>query len=220
MNVANLHRYLICSFFCAVLICFTLPSFSQAYFDIPVQLDFYQANSHELNYQRRGFIINPSVGIVLAGSDTTSFELHCGVGIFISKFDHVRGESTFEYTVVGLPQTSLMGYYNAGTDWQIGLGAIFGLFGVIRKGLNPDLDGEYVDRLGEGYNSINFGNSLEVRYHFNRVFSFGMKCTYWYIPQLEYQRISDYGEFLPKQKDLYLTRLEFSVRLYVGGRTN
>jgi len=191
---------------------------AQTYFDILVQLDFYSTNSEELNYSRIGVIINPSVGIVLAGNDSSKFQGHLGLGIFISKFDQKVGSETFDFQSIGLLQTSFTGYYNFSKRIQAGIGLHFGWFEVGEKGLKFDTDGEYVDRLGKGYNNINLGNSIDFRYHVDPVLSIGAKFTYWYLPQLEYMRIGDYGEFTDPQKDLYLTRLEFSIRIYTSSR--
>lgn len=191
---------------------------AQVYFDIPVQLDFYRTNSDELDYSRRGVIINPSVGIVLAGNDSSKFEGHLGLGIFISKFDQKVASETFEFQSIGLLQSSFTGYYNFSKRIQAGIGLHFGWYEVGERGLKIDLDGEYVDRLGKGYNNINLGNSFDFRYHVDPVLSIGAKFTYWYMAQLEYMRIGNYGEFTNNQKDLYLTRLEFSIRIYTSSR--
>jgi hypothetical protein len=192
---------------------------AQAYFDIPVQLDFYRTNSDELNYSRRGVVINPSVGMVLAGNDSSKFEGHLAVGLFISKFDQKVGSETFEFQSIGLLQTSFTGYYNFSKRIQAGVGLHFGWYGVSEKKLNLKFSSEkYSDRLGKGYNTINFGNSVDFRFHVDPVLSIGAKFTYWYLPQLEYMKIGDYGDFTDTQKDLYLTRLEFSIRIYTRKR--
>jgi len=199
---------------------FVLPSISQAqvYFDLPVQMDFYRTNSDELDFSRRGVIINPSVGIVVAGNDSSRFEAHLGLGVFFSKFNQDINISTFEFNAIGPLQTSLTGYYNFSNRIQAGLGVNFGWFFVYEKELRLNIDPEYPDRLGDGYNSINFGNSADIRYNINGVFSVGAKYTYWYLPQLEYTKIGDYGEFLDSQQDLYMTRLELSVRFFIQSR--
>jgi hypothetical protein len=192
---------------------------SQTYFDIPVQLDFYHTNSDELNYSRRGVIFNPSIGMVLAGNDSSRFEGHFALGIFISKFDQTVGSEKFEFQSIGLLQTSFTGYYNISNKVQAGVGLHFGWYGVSQKKLNLDIDSDYEDRLGKGYNNINFGNSIDFRYNLSGLFSVGAKYTYYYLPQLEYTRIGDYGDFLETQKDLFLTRVELSVRIYTKARS-
>jgi len=209
-----IHRVFIFS-----LVLFTIEnSTAQTYIELPVQWDFYRTNSDELNFERRGVVINPSIGIVLVGNDTSRFEGHLGVGLFISKFDHKVSDETFEYRALGLIHTSFTGYYNFSNRVQAGVGITFGWFDISEKGLNLDLDDEYRDRLGKGYNTINFGNSLDVRFNLDHVVSIGAKYTYWYLPQLEYRRIDDYGEFMATQRDLFLTRFELSIRFFIGGR--
>ena len=200
------------------LLSLSLDGLSQVYFDIPVQLDFYRTNSDELNYSRRGVIINPSVGMVMAGNDSSKFQAHLGLGIFISKFDQKVGTEKFEFQSFGLFQSSFTGYYNFNTRVQAGIGLNFGWYRVSEKKWNLDLDGDYEDRLGKGYNNINLGNSFDFRYHVDPVLTIGAKFTYWYLPQLEYMRIGNYGEFTDPKKDLYLIRLEFSIRIYTRSR--
>lgn len=120
MNSSNNACFLILSLLSVLLLCTITPSFSQVYFDIPVQLDFYRAKSDQLNYERRGVVINPSVGIVLVGNHTSKFEGHLGAGLFISKFDHEVVNETFEYEAVGLIQSSFTGYFNFNNRVQAG----------------------------------------------------------------------------------------------------
>ncbi len=188
------------------------------YFDVPIQLDFYRTNSDQLNFSRRGVIFNPLLGTVIMGNDSSKFEAHLGLGIFISKFNQQVASQTFEYEAIGLIQTSFTGYYNFSNKFQAGIGICFGWYGINERGPSFDLDGEYVDRLGDGFSSINVGNSVDLRYNLSSKISFGTKFTYWYLPQLEYTRISDYGDFLEPQKDLLMTRLEFSFRVFLRGR--
>ncbi|MCZ4409331.1 hypothetical protein O3Q51_10940 [Cryomorphaceae bacterium 1068] len=196
----------------------SLQAKAQTYFDVPVQLDYYRTTSDDLDFSRRGVIINPSVGIVVAGNDSSRFEAHVGIGIFFSKFNQDVGGSKFEFNALGPIQTSFTGYYNFNNRLQAGLGLCFGWFGVYEKGLNINTDPEYPDRLGDGYKSINLGNSVDIRYNVDSRLSLGAKYTYWYLPQLEYTKIGDYGEFEKPQKDLYITRLEFSIRVFVTDR--
>ncbi|MFT4771679.1 MAG: hypothetical protein ACI9CP_001402, partial [Cryomorphaceae bacterium] len=69
------------------------------------------------------------------------------------------------------------------------------------------------DRLGKGFRPYNVGNSIEVRYEIYNNISIGSNYTYWYIPQLKYRVIGNYGEFLEDQSDLYFSRFEVSVRV-------
>lgn len=218
-NQSHIKRHLVSGvILLAITLFLSINVSAQAYFDIPVQLDFYRTNSDELNYSRRGVIINPSVGMVLAGNDSSKFEGHLAVGIFFSKFDQKVGSETFEFFSFGPFQSSFTGYYNISNNFQAGVGLHFGWYVVGEKSLDLEFDGDYEDRLGNGYNNINFGNSIDLRYNFSGLISVGAKYSYWYLPQLEYTRIGDYGDFLETQKDLFLTRLEFSLRIYTKAR--
>jgi hypothetical protein len=193
-------------------------SFGQLYVDLPVQMDFYRTNSDDLDFTRRGVILNPSACFIAAGSDSSKFEVHVGLGIFFSKFNQKVGLRTFEFNAFGPIQASCTGYYNFSNKFQAGIGVQFGWFDVFEKTLNINIDSDYPDRLGDGYKSINFGNCADIRYNFNGRFSVGAKYTYWYLPNLEYTRIGDLGDFEDPQKDVYLTRLEFSIRAFVSPR--
>jgi len=191
---------------------------AQLYFDIPVQFDYYRTDTDELNFSRRGAIFNPSICMVVAGNDSSKIEVHVGIGIFFSKFNQEVGSSTFEFNAIGPFQTTATAYYNFSNKIQAGLGVSFGWYAVNEKGIQFNLDPEYPDRLGDGYSTLNFGNNIDARYNINETFSIGAKFTYWYLPLLEYVKIGNYGDFKGSQKDLYLTRLEFSVRVFLNSR--
>jgi hypothetical protein len=194
-----------------------IPSVSSAqlYLDLPVQFDFYRTAQKDLDFSRRGVIVNPTIGFTINDLDSSKFDLSIGLGFFYSKFSQKVADRDFDYNRYGL-LVSFQAYYNVTNTLRVGLGLSQSLhFTQIGDPIKLDVysGNERDDRLGSGFRPYNIGNSLEIRYEFYRNASIGSKFTYWYIPQLNYRVIGDFGKFLDPRTDLYFSRLEFSVRV-------
>jgi len=191
------------------------PVYSQVYLDIPIQLDFYRTNSSELDFSRRGVIVNPSFGFTLARFDSSNFLLSNDLGFYYSKLNQIAGDESFHYQRFGIINYNIQVHYDLPIDLSIGVGASLGVYStVFGRIFNPEVDGtsDREDRLGDGFRSYNVGNFLELRYSVTQEISFGTKYTYWYLPQLKYRTIGELGDLSDYQTDLFTSRLEFSVR--------
>jgi hypothetical protein len=188
---------------------------AQFYLDMPLQMDFYRTNSTEIDFSRRGVIVNPTFGFTINNNATSKIDLSIGLGFFYSKFQQEIADSEFEYNRYGL-LLSLQAYYDLSDKIKVGLGISQGLHSTqLGDPLKLDVysGSERDDRLGKGFRPYNVGNSIEVRYEIYNNISIGSNYTYWYIPQLKYRVIGNYGEFLEDQSDLYFSRFEISVRV-------
>lgn len=190
----------------------------QLYIDFPVQLDYYRTNSSDLNFSRRGVIVNPTIGFTLTTFDSSKFELSNGFGAYYSKFNQEAGDESFHYQRIGLVNYNIQLYYHLRSDFRIGFGTSVGVysntFGKFIKVEGED-SSDKEDRLGKGLRFFNVGNFFELRYSMSSGVSIGSKFTYWYVPQLRYRTIDDFGEFNAYKTDLFTTRLEFSIRLEI-----
>jgi hypothetical protein len=178
-------------------------------------MDFYRTNSTDLDFSRRGVIVNPTIGFTITDFDSSRFELSNGFGVYYSKFNQDVGDDSFYYQRVGIINYNVQAYYQLLQNVKVGFGGSVGVYGTtLGKLIKIDIDNtsDKSDRLGKGFRSYNIGNFLEVRYSFSPLFSLGTKFTYWYIPQLKYRTVSELGKFSDYKTDLFTSRLEFSIR--------